>query len=382
MRGIRMLGAVAAALVLGTGAAEAAPQQSDAGSVKYIVVPSAANPDDVTLFNIARDTLGNGDRYREIFARNKGKPMPDGATFDDPAQIETGQVLVLPPDASGPGVRFGQLPTQQLDKPRASQLPPSTRPPTTGPVKAPEEPKASSGAVPVGIIVGGIGAVLVVWLGGFLLIRSRRRGATSEPEEATKPFVYPFVVERVDRPQETKELPESLDAGHEVTFDDELLRLDGPTTGIAWTPLPQIPPAGGSFVWLGSSDAGSLFTDLAAAPGFFALDGEPGQVAKLAGSIVHQAAELEHEDRPRILLTGELVPELGPGPGVHRFSTLEQCCRARAAGLAAVAEPAKFELVVTTAAELTRPGAAEAVRPAVVLAIGDVQGAGWRITLS
>ena len=377
--------------------------------------------------------------------------MPGGGTFDDPTQIETGQVLQLPSDARGDGVQTGPLPEQggtvpaTSEPPVSTELPPSppqppsaTDKPATVPPASPQtappaqtapSPPAAGEPLPVGLIAAGGGAILALGLSGFLLIRSRRRHREVdyfEPQAPSKRFTPPALPppeEGPEDPQWTEEpIPpqavpvsaagpvaggpgalllesrphaaveqlessqdEGGEPGYEVIFDGAPLevRLGGAGPGhVAWTPLPQIVPSGGAFVRLGDAAQGCLFTDLAAVPGILALDGRPTSVADLADSIVRQAAALEEDDRPRILLAGESVPRLSPAMGVHRFGTLEECCRARAAGLAAATGPVRFELIVADAGELIRPGALEMVRadgPAVVLAIGDVPDAAWRI---
>lgn len=100
--------AVLAVVVGGPAAAQGAPPPP--ASVKFFIVPHAANPDDVTLFKIAQQALGDGNRFREIFQLNQGRARPDGTPFTDPAVIQPGQILELPKDAVSPGVQFGPLP--------------------------------------------------------------------------------------------------------------------------------------------------------------------------------------------------------------------------------------------------------------------------------
>ncbi|NUP49743.1 MAG: transglycosylase SLT domain-containing protein, partial [Catenulispora sp.] len=49
-----------------------------------------------TLSGIAQATLGNGDRYPEIFKINSGKTQQDGRSLQDPNLILIGWVLTLP----------------------------------------------------------------------------------------------------------------------------------------------------------------------------------------------------------------------------------------------------------------------------------------------
>ena len=52
------------------------------------------------LFNLAKQHLGNGNRYQEIWDLNKGKVMPNGQPFTSPDILQPGTVLTLPADAS------------------------------------------------------------------------------------------------------------------------------------------------------------------------------------------------------------------------------------------------------------------------------------------
>jgi len=81
-----------------------------AGSVKYYIVGDARGGQREYLFEIAAKTLGNGNRYLEIFGLNRGRLQPDGERVVDAADIRPGWILLLPPDAAGPWVRVGKLP--------------------------------------------------------------------------------------------------------------------------------------------------------------------------------------------------------------------------------------------------------------------------------
>jgi hypothetical protein len=79
--------------------------------VKFYVVKAAAeNGKPEFLFEIAKKTLGDGDRAPEIFALTKGRLQPDGGRLTDPAAIRPGWVLILPDDAKGRGVQTGTVP--------------------------------------------------------------------------------------------------------------------------------------------------------------------------------------------------------------------------------------------------------------------------------
>ena len=45
-----------------------------------------------------------------IFKLNKDRLQPDGGRLENPTVIDPGWILVLPSNASGPGVHYGPLP--------------------------------------------------------------------------------------------------------------------------------------------------------------------------------------------------------------------------------------------------------------------------------
>lgn len=53
-----------------------------------------------TLWLIAEQHLGAGERWREIADLNRGREMPDGSTFDDTRTILPGWVLLVPSDSA------------------------------------------------------------------------------------------------------------------------------------------------------------------------------------------------------------------------------------------------------------------------------------------
>ena len=98
-------GARASASVTGT-----ATSSASGPNVKFYIVPPPANGHQEFLYQIATQVLGNGNLYPEIFSLNKGRLQPDGSRMETPTSIDSGWILQLPPNASGPGVHFGPLP--------------------------------------------------------------------------------------------------------------------------------------------------------------------------------------------------------------------------------------------------------------------------------
>jgi hypothetical protein len=77
---------------------------SSAPHKMYVVQPPHGRHYD-SLWDIADRHLGDGRRYREIYELNKGRPQPDGGELTRASLIQPGWVLLLPADATGPGVK-------------------------------------------------------------------------------------------------------------------------------------------------------------------------------------------------------------------------------------------------------------------------------------
>ncbi|MFY1616221.1 LysM peptidoglycan-binding domain-containing protein [Micromonospora sp. WMMD736] len=81
------------------------------GSSRYYQVGPPQGGQRDYLYQIAVRTLGDGNRYREIFELNQGRLQADNRRLTDPlAALQPGWVLELPADARGPGVQVGPLP--------------------------------------------------------------------------------------------------------------------------------------------------------------------------------------------------------------------------------------------------------------------------------
>ncbi|WP_326550865.1 hypothetical protein [Micromonospora sp. NBC_01813] len=86
------------------------PRNVPAETGKYYVAGPPVDGQREFLYAIAAKTLGDGNRYREIFTLNEGRPQPDGQQMVDATTVEPGWILILPADATGPDVRTGALP--------------------------------------------------------------------------------------------------------------------------------------------------------------------------------------------------------------------------------------------------------------------------------
>ncbi|MFK0111650.1 hypothetical protein [Streptomyces sp. NPDC091217] len=116
-----------------------------------------------SLWRIADRTLGDGSRWPEIYALNRGRPQPDGHTLTEPSLIRPGWMLRLPVDRSTSGTHQNPAPpatasphAPQTSTPAApsgasspsTPRPAHTSPPSTTPT-APSTPNAPSQPLPV-----------------------------------------------------------------------------------------------------------------------------------------------------------------------------------------------------------------------------------------
>lgn len=86
-------------------------QAASVTALKYYVVEPPGGRRHDSLWDIAQRYLGDGRRYREIFALNEGRLQPDGTKLQHASLIRPGWVLVLPADAAGPGLSEQLPPT-------------------------------------------------------------------------------------------------------------------------------------------------------------------------------------------------------------------------------------------------------------------------------
>ncbi|MFI9213940.1 LysM peptidoglycan-binding domain-containing protein [Streptomyces sp. NPDC053253] len=90
-----------------------------------------------TLWTVADEELGEGERYKELFEANKGARQPDGSRLTDPDKIQAGLILTIPhttgpseiPDTPTPP----PAPRPEDDRPAADTPPPKPAPATPAP---------------------------------------------------------------------------------------------------------------------------------------------------------------------------------------------------------------------------------------------------------
>ncbi len=272
---------VAAALLLGalvagglTVWAALRPDPPPPTGNRYVVGPEVAGKREF-LYQIAADTLGDGNRYREIFELNRGRRQADGARMTTPLDLRPGWVLAMPPDATGPKVSVGPLPAVGE---------------STG-----------GGAVPIG------GTATVALLGAMAVtLRGLRRdpsgavpeedvaeaGEVPEDDVAGSEAVPEEVVagsEEVPEPVREPELPAAMEVPAHgiapVVLDTDAgpvtVALDGAAPGsgppYGWTAAGDVPEGMRLPVRLGAAGGRTLWTDLAAVPGLLTVGGDTAQ---------------------------------------------------------------------------------------------------------
>lgn len=107
-----------------------------------VIVRAPTNGVYDSLWRIAQRTLGDGNRWPEIWHANEGKPQPGGRVFTQPSLIYPGQELDLPVNAAPPPV--APPVTTPPPAPAPTSPPPATSPPPTTPPPASSLPATSA----------------------------------------------------------------------------------------------------------------------------------------------------------------------------------------------------------------------------------------------
>ncbi|MEU8086510.1 hypothetical protein AB0B57_23225 [Micromonospora sp. NPDC049101] len=157
---------------------------------KYYVVGPPVDGQREYLFAIAAKTLGNGNRSPEIFALNEGRLQPDGRRLTDATSLQPGWILVLPRDATGPGVQIGALPAPT---PAPTAVSPS--PPSTASTASADPPAPSTVTLPhlsvlwsaTGLRVALIALAVLLLLWAHVALRARHRPARGGAAPASSP---------------------------------------------------------------------------------------------------------------------------------------------------------------------------------------------------
>ncbi|MFI8200795.1 LysM peptidoglycan-binding domain-containing protein [Streptomyces sp. NPDC085942] len=97
-----------------------------------------------SLFGIAQDQLGDGDRWSDLYEENRGSKQPNGQTFTDPDLIFPGQELLLP--HAGPAGVEDTAPEKSTPPPDRTAPPQAEA--DTGADEAPDRQEPDSALAP------------------------------------------------------------------------------------------------------------------------------------------------------------------------------------------------------------------------------------------
>ena len=117
---------------------EQAAEHGDVKKIYIVEAPEGRHHD--SLWEIAERYLGDGRRYRQIFAMNSGRTQPDGSKLTIASLIRPGWILDMPADAHGPGIKVVPEHTQPPAHPGTAR----PAPPTAHPAPASAHPAPAS----------------------------------------------------------------------------------------------------------------------------------------------------------------------------------------------------------------------------------------------
>ncbi|MET7394090.1 hypothetical protein ABZS66_11400 [Dactylosporangium sp. NPDC005572] len=357
--------------VAAPGPAPGPASKSPAGNPYYVVgTPVAGQPE--FLYLIAVKTLGDGNRYPEIFELNRGRPQSDGRWMTDPLRVEPGWILMLPPDAHGPEVRFSPLP------------------PTTSPAEPTSPPAEITGGGPLRWLNAAALVVLLLAMAPNVL-RCRRRpliadDAAQDVVEAT-PVAPPLVRASLPEPLPARDeleprWPEAVQVGAadelRAELDDGIDRIvihlrgargDRGTPAYAW--LDEGHRLAGATMPVVLGIAGRrLWADLARTPDVLTISGPLDACRRQALSIAEQL----HGVGRAVIVVGDVISGNLP-LGWHRIDRFPSVD---------ATEPTQPTVVISgglrgTALRAARQMVARSGGSMVPLLIGDVLRASWSI---
>ncbi|TCB95422.1 hypothetical protein E0H26_19705 [Micromonospora zingiberis] len=157
--------------LVGAGGVNATSAPDGAADQRYYVVGSPQDGQREYLYQIAAQTLGDGNRFREIFELNRGRVQPDGGELTDPLSLQPGWILELPADARGPGVQRG--------------TPPFPSEPPAGPERSDAASDDAGRSSTYLIGVGGLVVMALLLAATLRLLRPQWRRRPANPVPAT-----------------------------------------------------------------------------------------------------------------------------------------------------------------------------------------------------
>ncbi|MFI0724343.1 hypothetical protein [Streptomyces sp. NPDC021224] len=133
-----------------------------------------------SLWRIADRELGDGSRWPEIYALNRGRPQADGRTLTSPHLIRPGWILRLPTTSALPPRTPTRPPVTAAPSPPSRPSPPPS--PTRAGTPAPHESRHDSHGPGIALPSGGfVGAALAAIAAGALATVLLRRRIHYEP---------------------------------------------------------------------------------------------------------------------------------------------------------------------------------------------------------
>lgn len=337
----------------------AGPAAAEPGTDRYYVVGPGESGQREYLFQIAAQTLGDGNRYQEIFDLNKGRPQPDGGALTDPLHLEPGWILLLPRDADGAGVRIG---------------PPPTVTATPSPPKSTVDNHSGTSVLSWAALLATGALVLTV-----LLVRRRTRTIVATPR--TLHVAAPVTRAALPAGAATA-LPRPLADPQGVTA---VLTLDGCTVDVrlsgsggprlappyGWLDATERLPDGGALpVVLGERGRWRLWADLARVPELLTVTGPVTVRRRYAAALTRQLRAAGYAVRVVGDILGADVP-----PDAHEVDTAPSFDANAAPGVVVVGG-----LSGGQAADL-RHIASGTDRQVVPVVVGDVLRARWSVVV-
>ena len=318
-----------------------------ADEVYYTVQPPNGRNHD-TLWDISERTLGDPFRYKEIYQLNLDRVQPDGRKLVDADLIYPGWVLMMPADASGPGLTV----VEPIGAPVSAPVAPPVEPASETAQAEPSADAAEHASLAGGLSDDGAGADAAtetdtghlalgggLLAAGVLLALSGRRGPyrpETEDEERLRLAADTGTADLLDRAlrhlaagraSQGQALPEAVlaYAGPERVVLHLSGAADSPAlkdppepwklgeNGRSWSvaaddvagmTAPDVAAPYPALVNVASTHGYELLVDLEAAPGLVSIGGDTSTAREVAVSMAAELATNVWSDGVRVTLVG------------------------------------------------------------------------------
>jgi hypothetical protein len=169
---------------------EVIAEHGDVKKIYIVEAPEGRHHD--SLWEIAERHLGDGRRYRQIFAMNSGRTQPDGSRLTIAGLIRPGWILDMPADAHGPGIKIVQEHPQPPALPGPAHPAPPAPHPASHPAPHPASHPAPRATGPSAPAQGGAPGAAVRAGHGQPGARGEQHGAGPQPGLA-RPATVPLI---------------------------------------------------------------------------------------------------------------------------------------------------------------------------------------------